>query len=68
MNLPGPVDHQPPPSLDELSSLEIRLAKGTLSDAEYRTWLPRMIAAYKELLPEQPSRDTAAFSTSRANG
>ena len=62
------VSHDPPPSLEELSSLEIRLAKGSLTDGEYRTWLPRMIAAYKDLAPGEPVRDTPPLSEARGNG
>ena len=68
MDAPPVINAQSAPSLEELSSLEIRLAKGALTDDEYRSWLPRMIAAYKDLAPGQPARDTQTFSERRGNG
>ena len=60
--------HEPPPSLKELSSFEIRFQKGTGSESECRSWLARMIAAYRDLLPGGGERDTEEASQARGNG
>ena len=60
--------HDPPPSLEELASFEIRLQKGTVSDPECRAWLARMIAAYRDRLPGGGERDIESALQARGNG